>query len=63
MESQIEAAEILVSFRCTRWCENCKTTSTPMWRWIEDILMCNACAIHVRKYGSLRPTTFKDIGF
>lgn len=38
-----------------RKCANCQTSRTPMWRRIEGVYYCNACAIFYRTNGTHRP--------
>lgn len=56
---EFEAAEILVSFLRVRRCWNCNTRSTPMWRWVDEKRMCNACGIYMKKNN--RSRTFAKI--
>lgn len=38
-------------------CENCGTTSTPLWRKdrVANMMMCNACGIYFKNHGRHRP--------
>lgn len=38
-------------------CQNCGTTSTPLWRKDRQVnmLMCNACGIYFKNHGRMRP--------
>lgn len=42
-----------------RFCANCATNQTPMWRKIMNVYYCNACAIFYRTNGYHRPKTEK----
>ena len=45
-------ARVLVNIKrnkCFRICTTCFTPKTPMWRYHEGRLMCNACALHIKK--------------
>jgi len=51
---EIQAAEILVSLSIRKRCSHCHTRTTPLWRWIDDKRMCNACGIYMKKHNRLR---------
>jgi hypothetical protein len=36
-------------------CSHCKTESTSLWRRLEGMLMCNACALYFKLHGINRP--------
>lgn len=36
-------------------CSHCKTDSTSLWRRLEGMLMCNACALYFKLHGINRP--------
>lgn len=36
-------------------CSHCKTDSTSLWRRLEGMLMCNACALYFKLHGVNRP--------
>ncbi|KAL3901959.1 MAG: hypothetical protein SGCHY_000196 [Lobulomycetales sp.] len=36
-------------------CDNCSTTNTPLWRRIDDALLCNACGLYLRLHRTSRP--------
>lgn len=40
-----------------RRCTNCRTDRTPMWRRLQGVYYCNACAIYYRTNGYHRPVT------
>ena len=44
-------------------CENCGTTSTPLWRKDRHInmLMCNACGIYYKNHGKHRPVELTTV--
>jgi hypothetical protein len=41
-----------------RICANCGTNSTPMWRRLDGVFHCNACAIFYRVNGQHRPRSY-----
>jgi len=46
-------------------CENCGTTSTPLWRKDRHVnmLLCNACGIYYKNHGRHRPVELATAGF
>jgi hypothetical protein len=46
-------------------CENCGTTSTPLWRKDRHVnmLLCNACGIYYKNHGRHRPVELAVAGF
>jgi hypothetical protein len=41
-------------------CANCGTNDTPLWRKVEKLLCCNACALFYKTHGFHRPSTRID---
>ncbi|KAI9012763.1 hypothetical protein BC832DRAFT_547947 [Gaertneriomyces semiglobifer] len=42
-------------------CENCQTTTTPLWRRsAADELLCNACGLYLRLHSTHRPKSLKN---
>lgn len=41
-------------------CNNCKTTSTPLWRRsnCKSFNLCNACGLYEKQYGEQRPVSY-----
>lgn len=42
------------------WCQNCQTTTTPLWRRNElGQILCNACGLFLKLHGRPRPISLK----
>lgn len=41
-------------------CENCETNITSLWRRLDGLLVCNACALYKKLHGVSRPITLRN---